>query len=75
MQFIYKAVPFRGRVETIDITAVASQLTDLINSEATGGWDFYQINSVSMMVSPGCLLSLFGAPSFPMSYDMAIFRK
>jgi hypothetical protein len=75
MSSVYKVLPFRGRVEEIDPNAVANQLDTLINSQSALGWDFYQINSVSIMVSPGCLASLFGAPSFPMSYDMAIFRK
>jgi hypothetical protein len=75
MSSIYKVLPFRGRVEEIDPNAVANQLDTLINSQSALGWDFYQINSVSIMVSPGCLASLFGSPSFPMSYDMAIFRK
>jgi len=75
MPSVYKVLPFRGRVEEIDPNAVANQLDTLINSQSALGWDFYQINSVSIMVSPGCLASLFGAPSFPMSYDMAIFRK
>ena len=75
MSSVYKVLPFRGRVEEIDPNAVANQLDTLINSQSALGWDFYQINSVSIMVSPGCLASLFGAPSFPMSYDMVIFRK
>ena len=75
MSSVYKVLPFRGRVEEIDPNAVANQLDTLINSQSALGWDFYQINSVSIMVSPGCLASLFGSPSFPMSYDMAIFRK
>lgn len=75
MSSVYKVLPFRGRVEEIDPNAVANQLDSLINSQSALGWDFYQINSVSIMVSPGCLASLFGSPSFPMSYDMAIFRK
>lgn len=75
MKYVYQAIPFRGKVQTVDIDAVAKQLNDLINVESAKGWEFYQINSVSITVSPGCLASLFGAKGFPMSYDMAIFRK
>ena len=75
MKYIYKAVPFLGRVSELDPNKVASQLTGVINSQNIDGWDFYQINSVNIAVSPGCLEGLFGAKSFEKKFDMAIFRK
>jgi hypothetical protein len=75
MNYVYQALPFRGHVERVDANAVAKQLNELINNQAAAGWEFYQINSVSINVTPGCLASLFGAKGFPMSYDMAIFRR
>jgi hypothetical protein len=75
MKYIYKAVPFLGRVSELDPYKVASQLTEVINSQNTEGWDFYQINSVNIAVSPGCLAGLLGEKSFEKKFDMAIFRK
>jgi len=75
MQYVYQVLPFRGQVESVDSDAVAKQLNSLINSQALLGWEFYQINSVGITVSPGCLASLLGAKGFPLLYDMAIFRR
>jgi hypothetical protein len=59
----------------MDPDRVATQLNDLINSQSTLGWEFYQINSVNISISPGCLAGLFGAASYEKKYDMVIFRK
>ena len=75
MKYIYKSIPFVGQVESLSPSTVADQLTNLINVNAKSGWDFYQINSVNIAVSPGCLASLFGKESFEKKYDMLIFRK
>jgi hypothetical protein len=75
MSYTYQVLPFRGNVKEFDPNAVAVQLNDLINSQAAKGWIFHEINSVHIMVSPGCLATLFGAKHFPVSYDMAIFKK
>jgi hypothetical protein len=75
MNYIYKALPFKGNVSELDPIKVAAQLTILINSQNQEGWEFYQINSVNLSVSPGCLAALVGAKSFDQKYDMAIFRK
>ena len=75
MNYIYKALPFKGSVNELNPSLVAAQLTVLINSQNDEGWEFYQINSVNISVSPGCLAALVGAKSFDQKYDMAIFRK
>jgi hypothetical protein len=75
MRYIYKAIPFKGYVvETFDANAVASQLSSEMNSLSADGWEFYQFNSVTTYVSPGCISSLFGAKSYEKKYDMLIFR-
>lgn len=75
MNYIYKALPFKGNVSELDPNKVAAQLTILINSQNSDGWEFYQINSVNISVSPGCLASLMGSKDSDQKYDMAIFRK
>jgi hypothetical protein len=75
MSFVYKVLPFRGNVETSNPNEVANQLNDLISSQAANGWEFYQINSVNINISPGCLASLFGAKQLATVHDMAIFRQ
>ena len=75
MKYEYQVLPFRGQVESVDTGAVARQLNALINSQSVLGWEFYQINSVGITVSPGCIASLLGQKGFPLLYDMAIFRR
>jgi hypothetical protein len=75
MNYIYKALPFKGNVSELDPSIVAAQLTILINSQNFEGWEFYQINAVNISVSPGCIAGLIGAKAFDQKYDMAIFRK
>ncbi len=74
MNYIYKALPFKGSVADLDPNRVAAQLTILINSQSQEGWEFFQINSVNISVNPGCLSGLFGEKSSEQKYDMAIFR-
>ncbi len=75
MQYEYKAVPFTGVVEEYSASQVAEQLSALIRSESLEGWEFYQINSVNINVSPGCLASLFGAQASTRKHDMVILRR
>jgi hypothetical protein len=75
MNYIYKALPFKGNVSELDPSLVAAQLTILINSQNFEGWEFYQINAVNISVSPGCIAGLIGTKAFDQKYDMAIFRK
>ena len=76
MSFEYKVVAFMGSTkgsEGADI--VASQLTTLINSEATGGWELFQMGDVNIEVSPGCIAGLLGQKVTYMRFDQIVFRK
>ena len=84
MNYQYKAVPFRGVVDkTMPLSdrddpytnKIAAHLTKLINQNAQDGWEFYQINNVSTIVSAGCLAALVGVKSHEQRFDMLIFRK
>ena len=76
MSFEYKVVAFMGSTkgsEGADI--VASQLTTLINSEATGEWELFQMGDVNIEVSPGCIAGLLGQKVTYMRFDQIVFRK
>jgi len=84
MNYQYKTVPFRGVVDkTMPLSdrdnpyanKIATNLTKLINQNAQDGWEFYQINNVSTIVSAGCLATLVGVKSHEQRFDMLIFRK
>ena len=76
MSFEYKVVAFMGSTkgnQSADI--VASQLTSLINSEATGGWELFQMGDVNIEVSPGCIAGLLGQKVTYIRFDQIVFRK
>lgn len=64
----YKVVPFIAQVK-------GSQLASVINREIVDGWEFYQLGSISIQVSPGCIASLFGAKDAFTQLDQLIFRR
>ena len=76
MSYQYKVVPFVGKVKSgASAEEVSSQLASVINQNATGGWEFYQLGSVDIEVQPGCLAGIFGAKTAFVTWDQVIFRK
>jgi hypothetical protein len=74
--FTYKVAPFLGVLESGQTAStVASQLEQMINEHANQGWEFYQLNEVSIEVRPGCLGKFLGRESDYMRYDQLIFRR
>ncbi len=56
-------------------TALASLMQDLVNQHAVDGWEFYRVDSLSVMVPAGCLTALFGARETYTQYSVVCFRK
>lgn len=76
MGFQYKVVAFMGSTKGKQgADTVATQLTTLINSEATNGWELFQMGDVNIEVAPGCLAGLFGQKVTYIRYDQIVFRK
>jgi hypothetical protein len=74
----YKAIPFLAEVSSRDRKSAeraSAQLTAAINGAATEGWEFHQVGSVSVLVSPGCLAAFGGAKPSTMFIDQMIFRR
>lgn len=74
----YKAVPFLASVGGRDLKSAnqaSAQLTDVMNANAVDGWEFYQLEGVSVEVRPGCLAGLFGARAGTLLIDQLIFRR
>lgn len=53
----------------------ARQLQDLINTHSVQGWEFYRMDSITYVESPGCLASLLGQKSVMGRIDVVIFRR
>ena len=76
MGYEYKVVAFMGSTKGKQgADVVASQLTSLINSEASGGWELFQMGDVNIEVQPGCIAGLLGQQVTYIRYDQIVFRK
>jgi hypothetical protein len=53
----------------------ATYLQGLANELATQGWEFYRVDSLDVLSSPGCLGSLLGGKQTVLSYSVATFRR
>jgi hypothetical protein len=71
----YKVVSFAGQVKASRLGEVAGRLQAAINLEVGGGWEFYQLGTVNVEASPGCIASLFGARNASIQLDQLIFRR
>lgn len=76
MNYEYKVVAFIGSTKgNQGANVVAEQLTSLINSNATGGWELFQMGDVNIEVKPGCLAGLFGEKVSYIRFDQIVFRR
>lgn len=76
MSYEYKVVAFMGSTKASQgAEVVASQLTSLINREATNGWELFQMGDVNIEVKPGCISGLLGQHVTYIRYDQIVFRK
>ena len=76
MSYQYKVVAFMGTTKgNQGADVAATQLTALINREATGGWELFQMGDVNIEVTPGCIAGLLGQKVTYIRYDQIVFRK
>ena len=52
----------------------ATYLQSLANEMGLQGWEFYRVDNLDVLSSPGCLASIFGAKQAVLSYSVATFR-
>jgi hypothetical protein len=53
----------------------AFYLQSIANQYAAQGWEFYRVDTVGVVVQPGCLASLFGAQRTTTEYYVVTFRR
>jgi len=76
---VWEFVPFVPRlkagffgVENAD--AISKQLRAIVEDYQSRGWEFVRLEQVEVLHTAGCLASLFGKSSIPVSYDLIVFR-
>lgn len=53
----------------------AYYLQSIANEQAAQDWDFFRVDTVGVVVKPGCLASLFGAQRTVTEYYVVTFRR
>lgn len=53
----------------------AAYLEEVVNQQASDGWEFYRVDTIGVRTEPGCLAALFGQKSETLAYYVITFRK
>jgi len=53
----------------------AYYLQSIANEEAAQGWEYYRVDTVGVVIPPGCLASLLGAKRTVTEYYVITFRR
>ena len=56
-------------------TEIAAYLEKLIQEMAGKGWEFYRIDTVGVLVPPGCLAAFAGMRATMTYYNIVAFRR
>lgn len=78
MQYEYKCVPAPMNLivkNVSDMEGAVRNYSDIINKNATNGFEFYSLEQITCTKPAGCLLSLLGRSDTIVTYNMLIFRK
>jgi hypothetical protein len=76
----YLVVPFVGNLKSglfnlQNAGAVTLHLQSVINHYVAQGWDYYSTEKINILVTAGCLASLFGQRDSFITFDQIIFRR
>ena len=72
---IHFIAKMKGGVLSTKGEPVEKQVQDIINQQASSGWEFVSFQTAHVAVSPGCLAALMGRKEEIMHYDIMIFSK
>lgn len=65
-------IALRGRTSGQE---AAQYLQEICNQYANEQWEFYRVDTLGVMVSPGCLAALFGQRASSIDYFVVTFRR
>lgn len=76
--FTYRCVPAPMNFvirKPADMDNAVASFANIINREASQGWEFYSMEQIATTVPAGCLASLFGSKDVTTYHNMLIFRR
>jgi hypothetical protein len=65
-------IEVRGRARGQE---AANYLQEVCNQYGAQGWEFYRVDTIGVLHSPGCLAALFGQRSVAVDYYVITFRR
>lgn len=68
-------VPPNIQVKQSSGNDAAAYLQSAANQYASQGWEFYRVDTVGVVVAPGCLALLLGAKQSITQYYVITFRR
>ena len=78
-QYRYKMVQIPPNIEVSAGSSTrgkaASYLESIVNEYAVDGWEFYRVDTIGVVVPPGCLGGLLGMPTTHTNYYVVTFRR
>jgi hypothetical protein len=78
MQYQYKMVQLPPVINVhkkeYEGKEAAAYLQEIVNAEATQGWEFYRVDEIGTQVTPGCLGMLFGQKVAFLNHYVVTFR-
>ena len=79
LMFIYKMVQIPPNIavqmEAHKGNEAAAYLERVVNKYASDGWEFQRVDSIDVLVKPGCMDALNGKKEENSSYYVITFRK
>lgn len=78
MTYEYKMVQIPRNIAVRGAPAgqeAAWYLQDIVNTMAKDGWEFYRVDTVGVIIQPGCLGQLFGQKETQTFYYVVTFRR
>ena len=74
VNYEYKCVPGPSNLvvkSSAESSKAIASYANIINAEATDGWEFYSLETMSVSEAPGC----FSKPEPPTLFNMLVFRR
>ena len=79
MSYEYKMLQIPPRIQVKIKVALGNEAADyletIVNKWSSENWEFYRVDTIGVVTTPGCLASLFGAKAVNLDYYVITLRR
>ena len=79
MSYEYKMLQIPPRIQVKTNEAQGNEaayfLESIVNKWSSENWEFYRVDTIGVVTSPGCLGALFGAKAVNIDYYVITLRR